>query len=241
MSDQALSWLGNVGAVESFMSRYDVVDLMEKSDGLVRIDDFLPDFVAEYALTMIKDLPEERWSVRKDADDAKKNTTQHRFYVATPDTAKGDPLNLLTNVIKTLLPEKRSVFSAGRYEQGDHITDHDDHAYVNHEMPDGSDKKPVFCSRDVAVIYYLTKDWKESDGGVLVDNQTGKRYVPKFNSAVIFMVPRFHAVTKVCKRPGRDPRYSIFGWFLTEGDLYNYVKEEEAVVPPRKKKKRRKR
>ena len=29
------------------------------------------------------------------------------------------------------------------------------------------------CSRDVTVVYYLTKEWQESDGGVLVDLQTG--------------------------------------------------------------------
>mmetsp|Transcript_2713 Transcript_2713/g.3657 ORF Transcript_2713/g.3657 Transcript_2713/m.3657 type:complete len:112 (+) Transcript_2713:332-667(+) len=95
-------------------------------------------------------------------------------------------------------------------------------------MPDGSDIKPVFCSRDVAVIYYLTKDWKGSDGGILIDLQSGTHYTPQFNSLIAFMVPRFHEVTAVRSRKGRDPRYSIFGWFLSEGDMYKYVKDPES-------------
>lgn len=33
-------------------------------------------------------------------------------------------------------------------------------------MEDGSVQ---LCSRNIACIYYLTKDWSESDGGQLVD------------------------------------------------------------------------
>jgi Rps23 Pro-64 3,4-dihydroxylase Tpa1-like proline 4-hydroxylase len=47
------------------------------------------------------------------------------------------------------------------------------------------------------VIYYLTKDWTEANGGVLIDIPTGTRYVPEFNSLVAFRIPRFHEVTAV--------------------------------------------
>ena len=80
----------------------------------------------------------------------------------------------------------------------------------------------------MAIIYYLTKDWKESDGGILIDlhGKKGKRYIPKFNSIVAFEIPRFHEVTRVIDRSGRDPRYSIFGWFLEEGDIYSFQPSE---------------
>jgi Rps23 Pro-64 3,4-dihydroxylase Tpa1-like proline 4-hydroxylase len=68
------------------------------------------------------------------------------------------------------------------------------------------------------LIYYLTKDWKAEFGGTLVDIPTDDKYVPEFNSLIAFTIPRFHEVLAVtCDRP----RYSIFGWFLTEGKLYD--------------------
>eukprot|EP00814_Leptocylindrus_danicus_P014891 CAMPEP_0116008584 /NCGR_PEP_ID=MMETSP0321-20121206/2940_1 /TAXON_ID=163516 /ORGANISM="Leptocylindrus danicus var. danicus, Strain B650" /LENGTH=199 /DNA_ID=CAMNT_0003477415 /DNA_START=252 /DNA_END=848 /DNA_ORIENTATION=- len=128
------------------------------------------------------------------------------------------PIGLLIDTIKSLWPGKRCTFSVGKYNSGNYIAEHDDHAYV-------TDTDGTLCSRDLAVIYYLTKDWKKEDGGILIDLHDGKRkqYVPKFNSLVAFEVPRFHEVTAVLPRVGRDPRYSVFGWFLEEGDIYSYA------------------
>ena len=53
------------------------------------------------------------------------------------------------------------------------------------------------CSRDIACIFYLTKSWRHSDGGVLIDRQGpggDREFVPEFNSAMLFRVPRLHAV-----------------------------------------------
>ena len=44
----------------------------------------------------------------------------------------------------------------------------------------------VLCSRDVAVIFYLTDSWDESKGGVLVDIETGNRQRPFLLSATAF-------------------------------------------------------
>jgi hypothetical protein len=48
-------------------------------------------------------------------------------------------------------------------------------------MEDGSIQ---LCSRNIAVIYYLTKDWSAADGGLLIDHEAPagpQTHVPKFN------------------------------------------------------------
>ena len=52
----------------------------------------------------------------------------------------------------------------------------------------------VKYSRDIAVIYYLTKNWTKEMGGSLVDLETNRKYVPEFNSLIAFTVPRWHEV-----------------------------------------------
>lgn len=91
------------------------------------------------------------------------------------------------------------------------------------------------------MIYYLTNEWKEEDGGMLIDLCTGKRYLPEFNSLVAFLVPRFHQVSQVKRRLGRDPRFSVFGWFLAQGNIYKFVDDEKSKHKRKKRKRRRKR
>ena len=70
----------------------------------------------------------------------------------------------------------------------------------------------------------MTKDWKEEYGGTLIDIPTSTNYVPEFNSLIAFKIPRFHEVKAVtCDRA----RYSMFGWFLKEGKLYDLNTSEE--------------
>ena len=47
--------------------------------------------------------------------------------------------------------------------------------------------------------------------------------MPEFNSLIAFRIPRYHEVTAVTVDRAR---YSIFGWFLTEGILYDLYKGE---------------
>lgn len=50
-------------------------------------------------------------------------------------------------------------------------------------------------------------------------------HVPQFNSVVAFRVPRYHQVTPVSSG---QPRYSVFGWFLQPGQLYDLFEGETA-------------
>jgi Rps23 Pro-64 3,4-dihydroxylase Tpa1-like proline 4-hydroxylase len=68
------------------------------------------------------------------------------------------------------------------------------------------DGRVVECSREVAVIYYLTKGWRSEWGGHLLDLEGGTTVVPEFNSAIAFTIPRYHQVTPVT---GPNPRYSV--------------------------------
>jgi hypothetical protein len=48
-------------------------------------------------------------------------------------------------------------------------------------MEDGSIQ---LCSRSIACIYYLTKDWTTADGGLLIDHEAPggpQTHVPAFN------------------------------------------------------------
>lgn len=108
------------------------------------------------------------------------------------------------------------VFLACFLACSDHIEPHDDRAYTNVRMDTG---EIVECSRCIACIYYLSKDWRRDYGGLLVDCESGTEYVPEFNSVVLFRIPRMHEVTPVTITSQK--RLSIFGWFLRPGRLYD--------------------
>jgi len=173
----------------------------------------------------LQDVPEEEWATTKSK--GMSGSATHRFQGAAPcdnEAVKrglrlGSGLErsvaLLFRALGTLAPIKtRHNFQLGMYSRGDHIGAHDDRAYhdVEEQAPGGGRGKVIKqYSRDIAVIFYLTKEWEESYGGLLVDGQTGDVYVPEFNSIVAFYVPRTHEVTPLAVA---RPRYSVFGWFV---------------------------
>lgn len=51
-----------------------------------------------------------------------------------------------------------------------------------------------------------------------LDVPAGDEYIPEFNSLIAFKIPRYHEVTPV-QQPAI--RWSIFGWILKPGHLYD--------------------
>ncbi|CAE7750741.1 unnamed protein product, partial [Symbiodinium pilosum] len=110
-------------------------------------------------------------------------------------------------------PELISSFSGRalcRYLRGDHIERHDDRQYTDVCMDDGS---TVLCSRTVAVIWYLTPDWRKEWGGAFLDLESGEEMLPEFNTLVAFNVPRFHAMPQNAK----DQRLFVYYETLANG------------------------
>ncbi|KAJ1470424.1 hypothetical protein T484DRAFT_1847809, partial [Baffinella frigidus] len=141
-------------------------------------------------------------------------STGHKFSIG--DGGGEEDSRLLREVVAAALPESRiHALQAARYTRGGFIEPHDDAAYVDATVNGNT----VLCSRQFAIIFYLTKGWDATCGGSLVDHKVTppKLYVPEFNSIVTFKVPRLHEVMPVTVD---RPRFTIFGWFLTPGKLY---------------------
>lgn len=102
---------------------------------------------------------------------------------------------------------------------GHYIEPHDDTAYIDLEDTPGQK-----WTRDIAMIYYLAKDWKEEMGGSLVDLTGDETYVPEFNSLIAFRVPRMHEVTACTPKALR--RFSVFGWFLSPDEYPQVLRKD---------------
>lgn len=217
-------WIDSYEDVSGWMQQYDIDEMMDQAQGFARITNFLPPKVAEGALAWLQTLPPSAWAPKKSADTDKDDVNHH--FLITKAKAE-DPLARVHRVLSLLLPGKLHNLSAAKYTHGHGISDHDDRAYQQVLMEDGN---VVLASRDVAVIWYLTKDWDVSCGGLLVDLGSGEpggtTIVPEFNSLIVFRVPRSHMVTPMTTDRNR---FTVFGWFLEEGDIYAAYEATEGM------------
>jgi len=202
--------------------------LLDASGGLVKIPHFFPQDVAEKMRDMVKQVPDGGWVETQGALDATGINIDHHFY-----SNKTEKLQDLFRIIGLLMPDREFwTFSAGRYEEGDYIARHDDGAYVKVKADEGV----LECSRDVAIVLYLTPGWTHDMGGAFADHVGGQTYTPEFNSLVAFRVPRLHEVTKVTSKARKAglSRASLFGWFLLPGRQYPLTSRlaEEVVDAP---------
>jgi hypothetical protein len=207
---------------------------------LLLVKNVFPSHVAEDILKILEAIPDKKWNATTAEDAIGYNNVSHRF-----DSIKSHPdLELAFRAMTFLAPvagpleegeEEPSrlptTFSAACYrarkDGADHIKPHDDRAFTDVKMDNGT---LVLHSRSIAIILYLSRNWKREHGGVLLDFEDSndpskpKEYCPEFNSMVAFMVPRWHQVTDVTE-PGKR-RYSLFGWVLEEGMLYELDGDE---------------
>ncbi|KDD73671.1 hypothetical protein H632_c1942p0 [Helicosporidium sp. ATCC 50920] len=213
------SWVSDYQAVTTWMtSRHGTLErqLDAEPSGVVVVPNFLPNPVATWARQVLRRLPSEEWADTYATQDVSHNNISHSFRSSRGSRSEsGAALQDLLRAVSEALPGRLSSFSAARYATGDHIVPHDDKAFTQVRLDTGEE---IEASREIALIWYLTPAWRAEYGGLFVDCQAGRTVVPAFNTAVLFRVPHLHEVTAMTS--GAPPRYSIFGWFLRPGRMY---------------------
>ena len=179
------------------------------------------------------------WSTSSASNDRNGNkssygagSTEHQFSASACSNDYKKDFERLFEVIASLLPNKyHYAFQAGKYSNGHFIDAHDDAAYldVDDVKSEKGSGKAILHSRDVAMVYYLTKNWSVDNGGCFIDLVGGQVVVPTFNTCILFYVPRLHRVEPVLRNV---QRYSIFGWFFERGRLYELnTPADKKVIP----------
>mmetsp|Transcript_28335 Transcript_28335/g.47543 ORF Transcript_28335/g.47543 Transcript_28335/m.47543 type:complete len:338 (+) Transcript_28335:236-1249(+) len=220
--------------------------LSEPDGGVIRVDNFLPADVAEGMLQALEGALPGSWSMTEDKDDVGRKedgagSVRHKYNVGDgtlegassstgAETEAAAAIAGLQRAMQSLFPDATCSFQAGRYTRGCFIEPHDDVAFK--DLEDATTGVVTRQARDIAVIYYLTKDWEEEMGGIFVDMEAGVQHVPKFNSLVAFKVPRLHMVTSL--HTDRS-RFSMFGWFYKPTHA-----ADSAQLPAKADKKRKK-
>ncbi|CAK9044503.1 unnamed protein product [Durusdinium trenchii] len=193
----------------------DLRSILLEHGGLIRVSDFLPQHKAHEAKETLHALQKSYWveSSSSAYEGELVESATHSFF-----RYDGDQLDNIVEHIRSMAPDDFPSFQAAMYQNGGNLCAHDDSNYFivdkadrnqNQKFPAGS-----LLFRKIAVIYYLSKDWKTDYGGALVDMHEDKQYFPRFNSMVAFLVPRLHQVQELA--PGSPPRFSLFGWFSDE-------------------------
>mmetsp|Transcript_8344 Transcript_8344/g.13518 ORF Transcript_8344/g.13518 Transcript_8344/m.13518 type:complete len:296 (+) Transcript_8344:190-1077(+) len=181
-----------------------------RSNKLVKVENVFPVEVARALLACMKRASTTSWDTSSAQTDTGKltegaGTTSHRYDVgcgSSNQTEDGGRLSKIIEIMGGILPKTACAFQAARYTKGHFIEPHNDVAMKSFN---GN-----LQHREVAVIIYLSQNWKVANGGLFVDHSTGLEHVPKFNSLVAFRVPRMHEVSLM---KTTRARFSLFGWF----------------------------
>jgi len=160
---------------DNWHKKYDIENLLDGNSNFIKISSFLPEEIAERIFTVISSVPFNKWNVTEpEGDDYNAAAAAHLFL----SIKKFSNSNSIFYLFNQLFPHLESTFSAGRYTQNHFIEPHDDKAYRV------IDDKTF--SRYIACVYYLTPNWKETDGGLFKDCEVNKNFVPEWNSAIFF-------------------------------------------------------
>eukprot|EP00124_Ichthyophonus_hoferi_P002263 Ihof_evm9s147 gene=Ihof_evmTU9s147 len=147
--------------LEEWMKQYDWEKIVDSNGGLAKISNFLPEDVANKMLETFEGITDDEWAIVT-AEEQKTNyatNVAHTFY----GTKQFSNSHAILDMFRCVMPDRAAVFTAGKYLEGDFIEKHDDRA-----------RKVIgghVYSRELTLVYYLTKDWKEEYGGGLIDNE----------------------------------------------------------------------
>eukprot|EP00929_Paragymnodinium_shiwhaense_P043717 TRINITY_DN22463_c0_g1_i6.p1 TRINITY_DN22463_c0_g1~~TRINITY_DN22463_c0_g1_i6.p1 ORF type:complete len:433 (-),score=98.82 TRINITY_DN22463_c0_g1_i6:274-1572(-) len=203
--------------------------LLAQHGGILQATDVFSDDVAQGMMKNLMELPSSEWILMANENPASQDAL-HKFY-----RYEGGVTDAALQPILDLAPDLHPEIHAAKYEEGGNIAVHNDartRMVEQHEVDrfKNSYKVGATVVRKFAIIYYMTKDWREDYGGCLVDCEGGKErvIVPKFNSIVAFSVPRQHRVTKMASKA--PLRLTLFGWF-SDGKPYG-VGYGPGLLPP---------
>mmetsp|Transcript_56249 Transcript_56249/g.147905 ORF Transcript_56249/g.147905 Transcript_56249/m.147905 type:complete len:347 (+) Transcript_56249:56-1096(+) len=197
--------------------------LLLERGGIIRVTDLLPEELAEGALQALQQVDSKDWTLSSTATVAygsDSDAIDHEYNSHRLDADRGNALDVAKQKLGTMLPEHWAGFQAARYERNGLIAPHDDSQMFHVPAGEETQRYPAgkLMYRKIAVICYLTKDWRKEYGGNFMDLHgeaaaQGSRdvVVPSFNSCVAFLVPRVHEVQRLAE--GCPPRFSMFGWF----------------------------
>jgi SM-20-related protein len=179
-------------------------------DGLVVIDDALPSVLVDALITDAKEHTAfRRAGISSSTNlDSSRRRDQICWLEEHASSAQKEYVNFASGLQSYLnaalyLGLKRYEAHFARYGVGDFYEKHYD-AFRTSK------------NRVVTTVFYLNKEWRESDGGCLVvydkEDKILKELLPKANRLVVFLSEEFaHEVL-----PAKKERYSIAGWFRVD-------------------------